>query len=618
MFEFEAGVHLEAGSAYRFSAHSLEQALGSRIVRRCLTVWQEHCSECAMPDCYANCAFYSPRQDFKCRRFYGGVGILESTEHTAAPMLIRFGRWARLLGYGPVPLQSPAKARQQEDKALRRELMLDRPASLRGLLAPVRRRLGNSRAEVSSWGVADVSRLHVVIEAINSGPTPVTLSLSCKLLDEPGRPPVQPLLATLSFESGHSIKTVPVSGFVPNGMLDRKFAMQLAPTNDGETPQLAFGFFDIAELEGVPLTGARPATQVPTAETTTTGSPKIKCVVWDLDNTLWEGVLIEDGLSKLRLRAEAVREIESLDRKGILQSVASKNDPEDAMAALRHFGLDEYFLHPQISWNPKSQALATIRQRLNIGMDTFAFIDDQEFERAEVVSQHGEVLAIDSLKLDELKKNSRFDVEVTEEAAQRRKLYQEDEKREAAASATSGNIEEFLRSCQMRVHIGPLVEADAARAYELAQRTNQLNISTSRYTADQLRQMLQPGATLRAFTVRASDRFGNYGIIGLCVFDPDQSVILDLMFSCRIQGKLVDEAFVAWLGESTKGGRPLRARYSQTRKNSPAREMLERNGFVPGEMSGEHEIWTRTRTQRPLEEVRRIIEVTAPAAEVYS
>lgn len=618
MFEFEAGVHRHQGSEYRFSAHSLESALGTRILRRCLTVWQEHCSECAMPDCYSSCAFYSPRQDFKCRRFSGGVGILESTEHTAAPMLIRFGRWARLLGYGPVPLQAPAQARQREARALRNELLLDQPASLRGLLAPVRRRFGNTRAEVSSWGGADLTKLHVVIEAINGGTTPVVLSLSCKLLDEPGRAPVPPLLATLTFETGHSIKTVPVASFVPAGLLDRKFAMQLSPANDGDMPQLAFGFFDIAELESAPGAKSAPKVTAPVADAAAKGPPKIKCVVWDLDNTLWEGVLIEDGLSKLRLRAEAVRAIDSLDRKGILQSVASKNDPEEALAALRHFGLAEYFLHPQISWGPKSQALATIRQRLNIGMDTFAFVDDQEFERAEVTSQHAEVLGIDSLKLEQLASNPRFDVEVTEEAAQRRRLYQEEEQREAAATEASGNIEEFLRSCQMRVQIAPLAEADVARAYELAQRTNQLNISTSRYTADQLRQLLFPGATLQAFTVRAADRFGNYGLIGLCVFDPAKALILDLMFSCRIQGKLVDEAFVAWLAQSADGDAPLSARYSQSRKNSPAREMLERNGFVRGAAEGEQEIWNRTREQRPLAEVRRIIEVSAPEMEAHA
>ena len=123
----------------------------------------------------------------------------------------------------------------------------------------------------------------------------------------------------------------------------------------------------------------------------------VKCVAWDLDNTLWDGVLLEDENVTLR---DGVREIvETLDGRGILQSVASKNDPERATAKLREFGLNDYFLYPQISWNSKASSIRNIAAALNIGLDAVAFIDDQPFERDEVNFSLKEVLCIDAVEL---------------------------------------------------------------------------------------------------------------------------------------------------------------------------------------------------------------------------
>ena len=117
---------------------------------------------------------------------------------------------------------------------------------------------------------------------------------------------------------------------------------------------------------------------------------KIKCVVWDLDNTLWEGILQEGD--NIVLKEEAAAVIKELDKRGILQSVSSKNDYESAKEKLEEFGLWEYFIYPQINWNPKSEAIETIAKSINIGIDTLAFVDDQEFEREEVSYYNKDVL----------------------------------------------------------------------------------------------------------------------------------------------------------------------------------------------------------------------------------
>ena len=111
-------------------------------------------------------------------------------------------------------------------------------------------------------------------------------------------------------------------------------------------------------------------------------SKKIKCLVWDLDNTLWDGILLEDGDVVLR---EGITDIlKELDRRGILLSIASKNNREDALEKLREFGIDEYFIYPQIGWGSKADSISEIAASLNISTDTFAFIDDQPSEREEV------------------------------------------------------------------------------------------------------------------------------------------------------------------------------------------------------------------------------------------
>src|ERR1700722_11190853 len=104
---------------------------------------------------------------------------------------------------------------------------------------------------------------------------------------------------------------------------------------------------------------------------------QVKCVVWDLDNTVWDGILLEGG--DVRVRPEAASLIRTLDQRGILNSVASRNDQGAAMAALERAGLAEFILCPQISWNPKSDSVAAVASALNIGLDAIAFIDNQGF-----------------------------------------------------------------------------------------------------------------------------------------------------------------------------------------------------------------------------------------------
>src|SRR5262249_13401837 len=157
----------------------------------------------------------------------------------------------------------------------------------------------------------------------------------------------------------------------------------------------------------------------------------VKCLVWDLDNTLWDGILLEDP--DVTLRPEIPSILKTLDERGILHSIASRNDPKLAMDKLREFGLADYFLWPQINWNSKSDSIKEIATRLSLGLDTFAFVDDQPFELGEVAFVHSKVLCIDAANLagipDLKRMHPRF---ITDESKTRRQMYQSDVQRQEA------------------------------------------------------------------------------------------------------------------------------------------------------------------------------------------
>lgn len=263
----------------------------------------------------------------------------------------------------------------------------------------------------------------------------------------------------------------------------------------------------------------------------------IKCVVWDLDNTVWDGVFLED--ERVFLRENVVEIIETLDRRGILQSIASKNDHDSAFEMLREFGLHEYFLYPQINWNSKAASIKSIADALNIGINAIAFIDDQPSERAEVNFSWPEVHCIDSTDLDQLlarpQMNPRF---ITEDSSKRRLMYRNDIERQRVEGEFVGPKQEFLATLQMVLRISPAKQEDLQRAEELTVRTNQLNSTGCTYSYEELDQFRRADShTL--LIVNLEDKFGDYGKIGLALIERGHPVwtIRMLLMSCRVMSK---------------------------------------------------------------------------------
>jgi FkbH-like protein len=337
---------------------------------------------------------------------------------------------------------------------------------------------------------------------------------------------------------------------------------------------------------------AAPVEPVDVVRGAAPGKPKqgrIKCVVWDLDNTLWDGVLLEDA--EVVLRPGVVDHIRRLDSMGVLNSVASKNDPDTALAKLRELGLEDLFLYPRIGWNAKSESVRQIAAKLNLGLDAFAFVDDQEFERAEVAYALPEVTCVDALDVDTVLTRPDFHPRfISDESAQRREMYRSQLLRDDMQAEFVGTSEEFLASLGLCFSIAPARREDLQRAEELTIRTNQLNSTGRTYSYDELDALREsPDHLLLIATL--TDKFGSYGKIGLALVeksDPDWRLNMMLM-SCRVMSRGVGSVLLGYIMDRARAaGAGLRADFIETGRNRMMQITYAFSGFREVSREGAH------------------------------
>lgn len=324
-----------------------------------------------------------------------------------------------------------------------------------------------------------------------------------------------------------------------------------------------------------------------------------KALVMDLDNTLWGGVIGEDGLAGIQVGldypgaayAAVQRVILDLYQRGIILAVCSKNNPADAMEAFEHH--PEMLLRPhhfasmRINWQDKAQNLREIAAELNIGIEALAFLDDNPAERHWVRSELPEVTVID-LPNDPMDYSQALrDAPVFErlslsaEDRERGRYYAEQRQRtELESSAVS--LEDFYRSLQMEVEIASVTPQTLNRTAQLTQKTNQFNLTTRRYTEQQLTEMTaSPEWQVRSLRVR--DRFGDNGLVGVAITHCIGEVceIDTLLLSCRVIGRTVETALLANLAQEARnqGMLSLQGWYLPTKKNVPAKDVYRSHGF---------------------------------------
>ncbi len=583
MYETEANSSVESPAQIPAEVLRSFEHLRGQVRSRTVLPWSEHCTECVWPTCYSTCEFYSPRPDGGCRRFADGMVRIESPSAVNSYILkIRFKRWGKLWTPGNVQMHSAEKAAKLEKSDYWIGSTLQRlPVPALVKITATTKRYGFKKRRAVSRPNGQGLPSSFLVECYNPEAHDVQLSLTMRATSERSRLPFQKLI---TLRPGFQCVRVPIVEITALLDVEQPFGIDLIP-NDEDAPEttLYFGLMDF-------VTEVPASANAGTSGELDKSGKKIKCVVWDLDHTLWDGVLVEDGPEKLQLKPGIAAVIEELDQRGILHSIASKNNPEDATRVLEKFQLADYFLCPQISWGPKSEAVKAIAQQLNIGLDSILFIDDSKFELEEVHAACPEVRVLNAEHYLGLLERSECLVPVTAESRQRRSFYKVEADRRAVAQSFTHDYHAFLRYCEIRLTIRPMTEENLERVHELTQRTNQMNFSGNRYDREVLRRLLS-SPHLDTFVLSCEDRFGSYGVVGFSIVDSREPRMTDLMFSCRIQSKRVEHAFLAWLVRKyiAETNKDFYANYRKTSRNAASgkvfadlgmEELEERDGVL--------------------------------------
>ncbi|WP_407921090.1 HAD-IIIC family phosphatase [Acetivibrio mesophilus] len=328
-----------------------------------------------------------------------------------------------------------------------------------------------------------------------------------------------------------------------------------------------------------------------------------KCLVLDLDNTLWGGVVGEGGLEGIELSdykegaryKDFQRRLKEIKDLGIILAIASKNNFNDAIKVIRehkHMVLrEEDFVALKINWDLKSQNIRNLSQELNIGLDSMVFIDDNPIERESVKRELPEVTVPDfpqdtSELVDfaiELYNDYFYTLNTTDEDTVKTEKYRQNMKRRDAQKS-SASYEDFLLSLETKIEIRRLSAENVQRAAQLTQKTNQFNLTTKRYSEQELLAMIGERG-FEGFVAYVSDRFGDNGMVSVVItkHKTDSEVELDtFLLSCRVMGRFIEDQIIGFIEDLHKksGYKKLITYYKPTEKNVPVKDLFERLGYT--------------------------------------
>jgi FkbH-like protein len=327
-----------------------------------------------------------------------------------------------------------------------------------------------------------------------------------------------------------------------------------------------------------------------------------KLVLVDLDNTLWGGIVGDDGWENLRLGGhdhlgEAFSEFQhallTLAKRGIAVGLVSKNDEAVALEAIRQH--PEMILRAsdlvgwRINWNDKAQNIVELVNELNLGLQSTVFIDDNPTERGRIREALPEVLVPDwptdpAKYAEALRQLDCFDrLSITSEDRDRTQMYVADRERRDSQTVAS-SVDEWLTSLDVRVHASPVTAGNLKRIVQLMNKTNQLNMRTRRTSEKELLQWLEEGHNRQLLSVTVSDRFGDLGLTGIVSWEQVGSTIeiIDYVLSCRAMGRKIEQLMVhlAVQAASRAQCEQVIARFFPTAKNRPCLEFWENSGFA--------------------------------------
>ncbi len=326
-----------------------------------------------------------------------------------------------------------------------------------------------------------------------------------------------------------------------------------------------------------------------------------KCIVLDLDNTLWGGIIGEDGFERIKLNVnypgnefvDFQRSILSLNSRGVILAINSKNNLEDALEVFQKHPYmqikENHLAAHRINWNDKVQNLIELAKEINIGLDSIVFIDDNPVERSRVQTSLPDVLVMEmpsspTLFRKTLEGMNDFNtLSLTVEDLHRSEMYYARRKRHDLEQQVQ-SIEEFIESLDIIVKIKYADDFVLPRVTSLLNRTNQFNLTTKRYTEIEVQQMHANPEKFLLYTLQARDKFGDEGIVGIAIIEVESTkcwVIDSFLLSCRVIGRKIETTFLNKLIKDADHHKveKIEAKYIPTKKNSLVSDFYLVHGF---------------------------------------
>lgn len=489
--------------------------------------WEDHCTECGEPVCFRTCPKFRRGAHGRCSRVSVG-----------RDGAVTFDEWGKLELFWHGKLASPGTAARIRAWNARWEpvaeflqkvlgwLPLPYGRGPYGIFRSLRWRLARRMAEFS--GMPARWRMEVSAEK----PVSLTLEVRSGELD---------VLATRTFEAGECARLV---------------EMDLPPVSEG-------ALFSVHPTDG----NVRCKVRFAANELVAQEREMVKCVAWDLDGVLWNGTLSEGD--DVRLDGDVLDVIKSLDERGIVNSICSKNDEAAAIGKLKELGVEEWFVFPQIGWGPKSESLKRLAEDMNIGLGSIAFVDDREENRGEVKERLPQVKVFAETEVRNLLSLPEFGGGLKpssgELGRERRLAYRAEMARRRAAAAFCGDAAAFYAASGLSHELLPVDGERKVRCRELVQRTNQLNLTARRYGEDAFDALI---ASCDSRAVRVWDRYGDYGIVGFVAWRGTH--LVECCFSCRVARRGIERAVLDEIAD----GRRFTADVVATERNAPIRKIV--------------------------------------------
>lgn len=324
-----------------------------------------------------------------------------------------------------------------------------------------------------------------------------------------------------------------------------------------------------------------------------------KCIVLDLDNTLWGGIIGDDGIENIKLSNDGEgkafydfqRELLKLYNRGILLAINSKNTEDIVLETMKKHPYmilkPEHFISMKINWNNKPQNMKEIADEINVGLDSLVFLDDSEFEREVIKNKFPEIytpaLPKDFSEYPNfIRQLNIFDfLNLTGDDFARNKMYKSNIQRDKLRKSTM-NIEDFYFSLDMEAAINKITPFQVPRIAQMTQKTNQFNLRTQRYTESDIKRFMED-ENHEVYFLSLADKFGNNGIVGTAIVNLDggTAFVDSFIFSCRALGRTAETALLNFVIDDVekKGIQKLEGEYLPTKKNIPCKDFYKDHGF---------------------------------------